>query len=103
MIEILKCNGANDYKIPHINKSQLEQQGRLPEQPECTREIVTAARALLDGEDEEEHQINAAKESVELAEDLALCNALEELRVGDEDFLCDEFDQMIVESTSDPV
>ncbi|KAH9191839.1 hypothetical protein AeNC1_006185 [Aphanomyces euteiches] len=103
MIEILKCNGANDYKIPHINKSQLERQGRLPEQPECPREIVTAARALLDGEDEEEHQINAAKESVQLADDLALCDALEELRVGDEDFLCDEFDEMIVDSTSDLV
>lgn len=30
MNEILECNGDNDYKLPHLKKSQLERQGRLP-------------------------------------------------------------------------
>ena len=28
--EILKDNGGNDYKLPHINKAQLERNGELP-------------------------------------------------------------------------
>ena len=28
--EIIKTNGANHYKIPHMNKAALEQLGQLP-------------------------------------------------------------------------
>ena len=38
MNEILKSNGHNDYKLPHLKKCALEKQGRLP----STIEITTA-------------------------------------------------------------
>ena len=39
--EIIKCNGGNDYKIPHMNKDGLESQGELP--------LVLPVTADLDG------------------------------------------------------
>ena len=30
MNETLKCNGGNEYKLPHMNKDKLEREGRLP-------------------------------------------------------------------------
>ena len=30
MIEVMKDNGGNKYKIPHMNKERLEAQGMLP-------------------------------------------------------------------------
>ena len=27
---VLKCNGGNDYKIPHMSKDKLERMGELP-------------------------------------------------------------------------
>ncbi|KAL3519084.1 hypothetical protein ACH5RR_021673 [Cinchona calisaya] len=30
MIEVMKANGSNNYKVPHMNKSQLERNGYLP-------------------------------------------------------------------------
>ncbi|KAL3624852.1 hypothetical protein CASFOL_031520 [Castilleja foliolosa] len=40
MVEIMRANGANKYKIPHINKSMLEREGRLPTQMRCDRELL---------------------------------------------------------------
>ncbi|XP_058784796.1 uncharacterized protein LOC131659654 [Vicia villosa] len=35
MIEIMKANGSNKYKIPHLNKQRLEREGQLPVQMKC--------------------------------------------------------------------
>jgi hypothetical protein len=47
MIEVMKDNGGNKYKIPHMNKESLEAVGMLPESLSCDREIVEKAIELL--------------------------------------------------------
>jgi hypothetical protein len=47
MIEVMKDNGGNRYKIPHVNKERLEAQGMLPKSLSCDREIVQKAIELL--------------------------------------------------------
>jgi hypothetical protein len=43
MNEIIRCNGDNDYKLPHMNKASLEQQDKLP----TTLEVTEHALELL--------------------------------------------------------
>ena len=43
MNEIIKSNGGNQYKLPHMNKDKLEREGRLPRVLDVTEE----ARAFL--------------------------------------------------------
>ena len=40
MVEIMKGDGTNDYKIPHNKKSILEREGRLHVQVKCEVELV---------------------------------------------------------------
>jgi hypothetical protein len=47
MIEVMKDNRGNRYKIPHMNKEWLEAQGMLPKSLSCDREIVQKAIELL--------------------------------------------------------
>ena len=47
MIEVMKDNGGNRYKIPHMNKESLEAVGMLPESLSYDREIVEKAIELL--------------------------------------------------------
>jgi hypothetical protein len=47
MIEVIKDDGGNRYKIPHMNKERLEAQGMLPKSLSCDREIVQKAIELL--------------------------------------------------------
>ncbi len=47
MIEVMKENGCNGYKIPHINKGRLEQESNLPMQLSVPTELVKAAEAHL--------------------------------------------------------
>ncbi|XP_066375035.1 uncharacterized protein [Miscanthus floridulus] len=47
MIEVMKDNGGNMYKIPHMNKERLEAAGMLPKSLSCDREIVQKAIELL--------------------------------------------------------
>ncbi|KAH0712503.1 hypothetical protein KY289_008462 [Solanum tuberosum] len=35
MIEVMKDNGGNNYKVPHLNKNGLERQDNLPLQHCC--------------------------------------------------------------------
>ncbi|KAH7852310.1 hypothetical protein Vadar_023215 [Vaccinium darrowii] len=39
MLEVMKFNGGNNYKLPHMNKSQLTRCGVLPSQLQCEREL----------------------------------------------------------------
>ncbi|KAK8631061.1 hypothetical protein V6N13_079825 [Hibiscus sabdariffa] len=43
MIEIMKVNGGNNYKLPHIGKQRMERNGELPIQFHCDQAIVQEA------------------------------------------------------------
>ncbi|KAK8556340.1 hypothetical protein V6N12_002747 [Hibiscus sabdariffa] len=43
MIEIMKVNGGNNYKLPHIGKQKMERNGELPIQLHCDQVIVQEA------------------------------------------------------------
>jgi hypothetical protein len=43
MIEVMKDNGGNRYKIPHMNKERLEALGMLPRALSCDRHLVERA------------------------------------------------------------
>ncbi|XP_021752511.1 uncharacterized protein LOC110718018 [Chenopodium quinoa] len=47
MIKILKAQGGNKYKIPHMNKKKLENLGILPEQVQVRKEVVVEAVEYL--------------------------------------------------------
>lgn len=47
MVEIMKVNGGNNYKLPHMGKSHLIRNGILPSQLQCDRAIVENAQAHL--------------------------------------------------------
>ena len=40
MIEIMRAKGSNKYKIPHVSKSMLESEGKLPTQIKCDPLLV---------------------------------------------------------------
>ncbi|XP_021767511.1 uncharacterized protein LOC110731901 [Chenopodium quinoa] len=47
MIKILKAQGGNKYKIPHMNKKKLENLGILPDQVHIQKDIVLKAVECL--------------------------------------------------------
>jgi hypothetical protein len=47
MIEVMKDNGGNKYKIPHMNKERLEALGILPRALSCDRQLVERVMELL--------------------------------------------------------
>lgn len=48
MREIMKVEGSNKYKIPHVNKAALEREGRLPMQITCDLAVVQNVMNLLE-------------------------------------------------------
>ncbi|XP_021763998.1 uncharacterized protein LOC110728662 [Chenopodium quinoa] len=48
MIKILKAQGGNKYKIPHMNKKKLENLGILPDQVTVRKEVVVDTVDYLD-------------------------------------------------------
>ncbi|KAH0678103.1 hypothetical protein KY284_019188 [Solanum tuberosum] len=47
MIEVMKDNGGNNYKVPHLNKNTLEREDNLPLQLCCDIGIVNHVSTLL--------------------------------------------------------
>ncbi|XP_021732073.1 uncharacterized protein LOC110698865 [Chenopodium quinoa] len=47
MIKILKAEGGNKYKIPHLNKKRLENLGNLPDLVEVQKEVALEAVEYL--------------------------------------------------------
>ena len=47
MIETLKIDGGNKYKLPHMGKDRLIQRGELPESLNVPIELVTQARGAI--------------------------------------------------------
>jgi hypothetical protein len=41
--QIILCNGSNDYKIPHVGKDKLREQGELPIQWRASPEALVVA------------------------------------------------------------
>ena len=47
MREILKVEGSNRYKIPHVNKARLDREGLLPTQIVCDPIVIQNVRNQL--------------------------------------------------------
>jgi hypothetical protein len=47
MIEVMKDNGGNRYKIPHMSKERLEPLNMLPKVLSCDNQLVQRAMELL--------------------------------------------------------
>ena len=47
MKEILKVNGGNNYRIPHIGKGRLERQGSLPLTIDCEHNLIDQVTSYL--------------------------------------------------------
>ncbi|GAA0185407.1 hypothetical protein LIER_32695 [Lithospermum erythrorhizon] len=47
MLETMKIEGSNRYKIPHINKLQLEREGTLSAQISCNPQIIRNVMDIL--------------------------------------------------------
>ncbi|KAF0722192.1 hypothetical protein Ae201684P_009006 [Aphanomyces euteiches] len=54
MIEAIKCNGDNTYKIPHMSKEKLSRLGMLPKKVPCDEELFRVVLTCLDAHDQEE-------------------------------------------------
>jgi hypothetical protein len=47
MLEIIKCEGNNSYKFPHLKKDMLIRRGDLPENLTCSSQAFSAAKAVV--------------------------------------------------------
>ena len=41
------CGGGNDYRLPHMGKKRLRNQGKLPESVTCDQRALSKARSIL--------------------------------------------------------
>ncbi|RHY34562.1 hypothetical protein DYB32_000853 [Aphanomyces invadans] len=98
-LKVAKCT----FTIPHAQKAKLERLGRLPEEPECDPAVVAVALARLDAEDEAAHVASAEEEEALVADEVALCGALEDFDIGGEDLTCLGFAMAIMETFDDQV
>ncbi|RHY21741.1 hypothetical protein DYB32_009719, partial [Aphanomyces invadans] len=65
--------------------------------------VVAVALARLDAEDEAAHVASAEEEEALVADEVALCGALEDLDIGGEDLTCLGFAMAIMETFDDQV
>lgn len=49
MIEIMRCEGKNTYKLPHMKKDQLIRQNRLPTSLRIPHDLYASTLALIEG------------------------------------------------------
>ena len=47
LIEVMKCGGGNNYKLPHMGKEKLARQGCLPDNIACPLALYNSARERL--------------------------------------------------------
>lgn len=47
LIEVMKCGGGNNYKLPHMGKEKLTRQGCLPDNIVCPLALYNSARERL--------------------------------------------------------
>lgn len=48
LMEVMKIEGCNKYKIPHMQKERLEREQRLPLQISCEPSLLVEAIGSLD-------------------------------------------------------
>ncbi|ETV90088.1 hypothetical protein H310_15081 [Aphanomyces invadans] len=77
--EVIRCNGDNNYKIPHVGKSSLLSIGRLPDSIEVERDVYNAGCISLGEEDFDKRLEDLAEEVKEDLEMAELCTLLESL------------------------
>ncbi|RLO10165.1 hypothetical protein DYB28_008471 [Aphanomyces astaci] len=83
--EIIRVGGNNNYKIPHMHKSKLMVQGKLPDMLLCDRDVWSDGCAKLGSVDFNslmrtlQAEVNASLEMMEL------CNVMEAVDVKDND------------------
>ncbi len=92
LVEILRHDGDNNFKLPHVGKAKLERLGQLPAQWTCPSDVKTAAVARLAAADVAVYK-STMDEEVKSAQELAdLCSAFEEAGiVADPDLPLDAF------------
>ena len=79
LLEILKCDGGNDFKLPHASKDKMSAMGRLPDEFVCDLDVFNAARAKIIGADQETMMAALSTELVALREEDEMIQLLEEL------------------------
>lgn len=47
MTEIMKCDGSNNYKIPHMQKDAIIRRGELPDTLKCDIDVVEKAKSFI--------------------------------------------------------
>jgi hypothetical protein len=47
LIEVMKTRGGNKYKIPHMNKDNLESMGILPKRLKCDPQLYESVKESL--------------------------------------------------------
>ena len=48
MKEVMRCEGGNDFKIPHLKKQASRRAGNVVSQLGCDSEILLQANAFID-------------------------------------------------------
>jgi len=48
MIEVIKCHGGNNYKIPHVGKKRLQRERAILAQFDISREVIEVAQNHLE-------------------------------------------------------
>ena len=92
LVEILRHNGDNNFKPPHVGKAKLEWQGQLPAQLSCPSDVKDAAVARLATVDAAAYEAAMEEEDKSAQELIDLCSAFEDAGiVADPELLLDEF------------
>jgi hypothetical protein len=91
LIEILTHAGGNCFRIPHVGKTKLERNGRLPDQWCCPAAVKETDVARLAATDSAAYT-KALEDELRKAEELTdLCTAFEDVGlVVDPDFATDD-------------
>lgn len=48
MVEVMKNEGGNDYKLPHLHKDRRQNEGRLIIFLSCDAQLVAETRAIIE-------------------------------------------------------
>ncbi|ETV78974.1 hypothetical protein H257_07758 [Aphanomyces astaci] len=79
MMEVIRCAGGNNYKIPHMKNAVLAAKGRLPSSIEADAGVVNASMELLSECDLSTVTLELASEVAKNLEMSDVCTELERL------------------------
>ncbi|KAF0747401.1 hypothetical protein AaE_007744 [Aphanomyces astaci] len=90
--EVIRMEGNNNYKIPHMHKVKLAARGRLPEIVVADRDVINNGLALLSATDVDSKVDELAQETVLAMELSEFCSQLELLVVRSDPDVDDDVD-----------